>query len=103
MYIHQSSHSTALLKALRSKDWLTETFILSHYQRGRSSNTAVEHMPCNLEVMGSYPAGNWTFFLLLYISFPTFIYQWRVLNQAPQRGASLTLAVALTSLNLGAI
>ena len=61
-HFHQSNQATALLKALRSKDWLTETFILSHYQRGRSSNTAVEHMLCNLEVMGSYPAGNWTFF-----------------------------------------
>ena len=36
------------------------------------------------------PASSWPFFLLL-LSFPTFLYQWSALNQAPQGGASLTV------------
>ena len=50
---------------------------------GRGCGTAVEHMPCNQEVVGSEPVGGWTFFLLQ--SFPTFLYQRS--NQVPQEGA----------------
>ena len=36
-------------------------------------------------------------FLLPLLSFPTYSHQWSVLNQVPQRGASLTLSCEITT------
>ena len=55
---------------------------------GHSCSTAVEHISCNQEVVGLNPAMG--FFLLL-LSFPTFAYQWSVLDRVPQGGASVTV------------
>ena len=52
---------------------------------GHESCTAVEHIPCNQEVMGS----NTEAFLPL--SFPTFLYQWGIPKQVLQGAASLTM------------
>ena len=56
---------------------------------GNGCSTAAERMPCNLEAVGSNPAGCWAFSLLLLL--PTFLRQWSVLNQVPQGSASLTV------------
>ena len=68
-------------------------------------STAVEHTPGNVEVVtpgnvevvGSNNAGGWAFFLLLSVSslsHPSFLHQWSVLNQVPQKEAPLQLCVA---------
>ena len=49
----------------------------------------LEHTPHNQEVVGLNPTECWAF--LLHLSFPTFLYQWRVPNQVPQGGAPLTV------------
>ena len=57
---------------------------------GCNCSTVVECAPRKLVVLGSNPAGSWAFFFI-FLSFPTFGHQWRVLNQVPQGGASLTV------------
>ena len=63
--------------------------INNRFYKGSGCGAYVEHTPRHYEVVGSNPAGCRAFFLFV-PSLPTVLHQRSVLNQVPQRGASLT-------------
>ena len=74
--------------ALLNWKWANWLLLYLLGYRGRGCSPAVEHMPCNLEVVGLNPAGCWAFFFF-FLSFPTFLHQRSVLSQVSLGSVSL--------------